>query len=214
ILKGEKAQTVRPGSTMEPVDLEAIRADVSEQLNGFKVDDEDLSGYLMYPKVYLDYMGRHRDYGPVRILPTPTFFYGMTAGEEIECDLAPGKTLVIRLQAIGETHEDGDVRVFFELNGQPRVIRVPNRKVAASSAKRPKAEEGNAAHVAAPMPGVIASVAVGGGQAVKSGDMLLTIEAMKMETAIYADRDGTVKAVHAPAGSQVDAKDLLVEFEG
>ncbi|MEL7276414.1 MAG: pyruvate carboxylase, partial [Pseudomonadota bacterium] len=214
ILKGEKAQTVRPGSTMDPVDLEAIRTDVSQQLNGFTVDDEDLCGYLMYPKVYLDYMGRHRDYGPVRILPTHAFFYGMAAGDEIECDLAPGKTLVIRLQAIGETHEDGDVRVFFELNGQPRVIRVPNRKVAATSAKRPKAEDGNAAHVAAPMPGVIASVAVGAGQPVKEGDMLLTIEAMKMETAIYADRDGTVKAVHAPAGSQVDAKDLLVEFDG
>ena len=214
ILKGEKAQTVRPGSTMDPVDLEAIRTDVSQQLNGFTVDDEDLCGYLMYPKVYLDYMGRHRDYGPVRSLPTHAFFYGMAAGDEIECDLAPGKTLVIRLQAIGETHEDGDVRVFFELNGQPRVIRVPNRKVAATSAKRPKAEDGNAAHVAAPMPGVIASVAVGAGQPVKEGDMLLTIEAMKMETAIYADRDGTVKAVHAPAGSQVDAKDLLVEFDG
>ena len=43
--------------------------------------------------------------------------------------------------------------------------------------------------------------------------MLLTIEAMKMETSIHADRSGTVKAVTAPAGTQIDAKDLLLEFE-
>ncbi len=212
VLKGEKPSTDRPGAHLPPVDLEATRKDLSEQLNGWNVDDEDLNGYLMYPKVFLDYMGRHRDYGPVRILPTHVYFYGMEPGEEIQPELARGKTLVIRLQAIGDTTEEGEVRVFFELNGQPRVIRVPDRKAAAGVAKRPKAELGNADHVAAPMPGVIASVAVAAGQEVAEGDLLLTIEAMKMETAIHADRKGTVKAVHAPAGSQVDAKDLLVEF--
>ncbi|WP_316013861.1 pyruvate carboxylase [Roseobacter sp. HKCCA0434] len=212
VLKGEKPMTDRPGAHLSPVDLEQTRADLSEQLDGMEIDDEDLNGYLMYPKVFLDYMGRHRDYGPVRILPTNVYFYGMEPGQEITPELDPGKTMIIRLQAIGETNEDGEVRVFFELNGQPRVIRVANRKVAATAAKRPKAELGNANHVAAPMPGVIASVAVTVGQKVAAGDMLLTIEAMKMETAIHADRDGEVKAIHAPAGSQVDAKDLLIEL--
>ena len=100
----------------------------------------------------------------------------------------------MRLQAVGETNEEGDVRVFFELNGQPRTVRVPNRKAQASAPKRPKAEVGNADHVAAPMPGVIASVAVAAGQPVKAGDLMLTIEAMKMETGLYADRAGTVRA--------------------
>ncbi|MBL4787562.1 MAG: hypothetical protein JKY60_00405, partial [Kordiimonadaceae bacterium] len=50
-------------------------------------------------------------------------------------------------------------------------------------------------------------------QKVKQGDLLMTIEAMKMETGIHAERDGTIKTVHAPSGSQVDAKDLLIEFE-
>ncbi|MBL4874336.1 MAG: pyruvate carboxylase [Rhodobacteraceae bacterium] len=212
VLKGEKPVTTRPGLSMEPTDLEAVRAEVSGQLDGFKVDDEDLCGYLMYPKVFLDYMGRHREYGPVRTLPTHTFFYGMQSGEEISAEIDPGKTLEIRLQAVGETNEDGDAKVFFELNGQPRVIRVPNRKVAASTAKRPKAEIGNADHIGAPMPGMIATVCVAAGQVVNEGDLLLTIEAMKMETGIHADRDGIVKAIHVTAGSQVDAKDLLVEF--
>ncbi|UWP88183.1 pyruvate carboxylase [Aliiroseovarius crassostreae] len=213
VLKDEAPNLERPGAHLEPIDLEATRAELSKELEGFKVDDEDLNGYLMYPKVFLDYMGRHRTYGPVRTLPTKTFFYGMEPGEEIEAEIDPGKTLEILLQAVGETDENGEVKVFFELNGQPRVIRVPNRLVKATTASRPKAEEGNANHVGAPMPGVVASVAVSAGQEVHEGDLLLTIEAMKMETGIHAERDATVKAVHVSAGGQIDAKDLLVELE-
>ncbi len=212
VLKGEKPITVRPGSLMEPVDLEAVRAQLAKDLD-MEVDDEDLCGYLMYPKVFTDYMKRHAEYGPVRTLPTPVFFYGMEPGREISAEIDPGKTLEIRLQAVGETNEEGQVRVFFELNGQPRTARVPDRSTAASTLSRPKAELGNSGHVGAPMPGVVASVAATVGQAVKDGDLLLTIEAMKMETGIYADRDATIKAVHVHSGSQIDAKDLLVELE-
>ena len=212
-LKGETPATERPGKTLPPVDLEALRAQVSKELEGFRIDDEDLNGYLMYPKVFLDYMGRHRMYGPVRTLPTWNFFYGMEQGDEISAEIDPGKTLEIRLVAVGDTGDDGDVKVFFELNGQPRTIRVPNRKVKASVAARPKAQEGNAAHVGAPMPGSVASVAVAVGQKVKPGDLLLTIEAMKMESGLHADREAVVKAVLVQPGAQIEAKDLLVEME-
>ncbi|MDG1128724.1 MAG: pyruvate carboxylase [Paracoccaceae bacterium] len=213
VLKGEAPNTERPGKHLPPVDLEAARADLEAQLEGKKVDDEDLNGYLMYPKVFLDYMGRHRIYGPVRTLPTRTYLYGMEPGEEITAEIDPGKTLEIRLQAVGETSDDGEVKVFFELNGQPRVIRVPNRLVKSQTAARPKAETGNTAHIGAPMPGVVASVAATPGAKVKAGDLLLTIEAMKMETGIHADHDATVKAVHVTPGASIDAKDLLIEFE-
>ncbi|MEO0389789.1 MAG: pyruvate carboxylase [Pseudomonadota bacterium] len=213
VLKGEAPLTTRPGAHLDAVDLEAVRADVSQQLDGKTIDDEDLSGYMMYPKVFLDYMGRHKTYGPVRTLPTDVFFYGMQPGDEISVEIDPGKTMEIRLQAIGETGEDGEARVFFELNGQPRVIRVPDRKVKSQAAARPKAEAGNTNHIGAPMPGVVASVAAQAGQPVKAGDLLLTIEAMKMETGIHAERDAVVKAVHVTAGGQIDAKDLLVELD-
>jgi pyruvate carboxylase len=213
VLKGEKPLTDRPGQHLPPVNFEAVRADLVKQLEGKSVDDEDLNGYLMYPKVFLDYMGRHRVYGPVRTLPTRTFFYGMEPGEEISAEIDPGKILEIRLQAVSEMNVDGEVKVFFELNGQPRTIRVMNRVAAAKSAARPKAEAGNPGHIGAPMPGVVATVAVQAGKPVKAGDLLLTIEAMKMETGIHADRDAVVKAVHVQAGSQIDAKDLLVELE-
>jgi pyruvate carboxylase len=214
VLKGAEPVTVRPGALMAPVDLEAKRREAEEQMPGVTVDDEDLCSYLLYPKVYLDYMGRRRRYGPVRVLPTPTFFYGMIPGEEIQVDLRPGVTLVILLQAISEPDEKGEVRVFFELNGQPRTIRVADRRLAGAGTAAEKAEEGNPAHVAAPMPGVVASVAVRPGQKVQAGDMLLTLEAMKMETAIHAERSGTVERVVAPAGTQVDAKDLLITYAG
>ena len=137
----------------------------------------------------------------------------MEPGQEVAIEIDPGKTIELRLQAVGETNAEGDVRVFFELNGQPRMVRVPNRKAQASAPRRPKAEPGNPAHVAAPMPGVIASVAVKHGQPVQPGNFMLTIEAMKMETGLYADRAGLVKALHVQPGAQVDAKDLLVELE-
>ena len=220
VLKGEAPMTERPGKSMPPVDLDAVRAKLAadlsigqEEADDEVVDDEDLNGYLMYPKVFMDYRARHRMYGPVRALPTRTFFYGMTSGEEITAEIDPGKTLEIRLQAVGETTDDGDVRVFFELNGQPRVIRVPNRAIKAKTAARPKATEGNPAHVGAPMPGSIASVAVTVGQKVRAGDLLVTIEAMKMETGLHADREAVVKALYVQPGAQIDAKDLLVELE-
>jgi len=212
ILKGEKASTDRPGAHLPAVDLQAARADLSAQLEGRHVDDEDLNGYLMYPKVFLDYAGRHRKYGPVRTLPTKTFFYGMTPAEEISAEIDPGKTLEIRMQAVSEVNEDGEVKVFFELNGQPRTIRVKNHAVTATKVSRPKAEAGNPNHIGAPMPGVVATVAAVAGKEVKEGDLLLTIEAMKMETGIHAERDAVIKAVHVGAGSQIDAKDLMIEL--
>ena len=212
-LKGEKPNLDRPGKNLKPIDLEKTRQELSEKLDGMKIDDEDLNGYLMYPKVFLDYMERHLTYGPVRTLPTKTFFYGMNSGDEISLEIDPGKTLEIRMQAIGETDENGEVKVFFELNGQPRVIRVPNRLVTSETTSRPKADPSNSNHIGAPMPGVISTVSVNEGQTVKKGDLLLTIEAMKMETGIHVERDAKIKAVHVKPATQIDAKDLIIELE-
>ena len=212
VLKGEAPITGRPGAHLPPVDLEAARRKLSEEL-GTAIDDEDLNGWLMYPKVFTDYMARHEIYGPVRTLPTRNFFYGMEPGDEISVEIDPGKTLEVRFLTLGETDDKGEVKVFFELNGQPRQVRVPNRKAGGGAASRPKADPSNPGHVGAPMPGVVASVAATAGAKVHQGDLLLTIEAMKMETGLHADRDGTVKAIHVRPGEQIDAKDLLVEID-
>ncbi|MEO0567975.1 MAG: pyruvate carboxylase [Pseudomonadota bacterium] len=212
VLKGEKPITERPGALLEAENLEARRSELQETL-GVSVDDEDLMGAMMYPKVFADYTNRHKNYGPVRTLPTRTFFYGMETGEEITAEIDPGKTLEIRMVSVGETHEDGEARVFFELNGQPRTIRIPDRRVKAQVEAKAKADPDNMAHLGAPMPGVVTTIGVSEGQKVSVGDLLLTIEAMKMETGLHADRDAVVKRLHIQPGGQIDAKDLLIEFE-
>jgi pyruvate carboxylase len=208
-LKGEPASTARPGSLLHPADLTAERAE-AEKRSGRQIDDQELASYLMYPKVFVDYAGAERKYGPVSVLPSPVYFYGMEAGEEATFAIEKGKSLVVRLQAIGETDEEGQVRVFFELNGQPRLVKAPNRTATALLPARRKAEEGNDSHVAAPMPGSVSSVAVKAGQSVLAGDVLLTIEAMKMEKSLHAGRDGIIEEVLVHPGSPIDAKDLLV----
>jgi pyruvate carboxylase len=211
-LKGEAAYTVRPGSLLPAADLDKERKDIETKLER-KVSDFEFASYLMYPKVFTDFAIAFDTYGPVSTLPTPSYFYGLEAGEELFVDIERGKTLVVINQAQGETDQKGMVTMFFELNGQPRRIKVPDRAHGATNgAVRRKVEIGNAAQVGAPMPGVISTVAVAAGQQVKAGDVLLSIEAMKMETALHAEKDGTVAEVLVKAGDQIDAKDLLIVF--
>ncbi len=210
-LKGEKPYTVRPGSLLEDADLDAERKAIEAKLER-EVSDFEFASYLMYPKVFTDYALAADTYGPVSVLPTPAYFYGLGSGEELFADIEKGKTLVVLNQAQAEIDEKGMVKVFFEINGQPRPIKVPDRNRGASSTIRRKAEAGNAAHLGAPMPGVISTVAVTAGQTVKSGDVLVSIEAMKMETALHAEKDGTIAEVLVRTGDQIDAKDLLIVY--
>ncbi|MND23892.1 2-oxoglutarate carboxylase small subunit [compost metagenome] len=211
VLKDEKPFTVRPGSLLPAADLEAERKSIEETL-GREITDQEFASYLMYPKVFTDYAAAQENYGPTSVLPTPVYFYGLKPEEEVFVDLERGKTLVIVNQAMSETDEKGMVTVFFELNGQPRRVKVPNRAKGASGGVKRKAELGNDKHVGAPMPGVVSTVAVSQGQNVKAGDVLLSIEAMKMETALRAERDGSIAEVLVRPGEQIDAKDLLVVF--
>ncbi|MBN9430210.1 MAG: pyruvate carboxylase [Burkholderiales bacterium] len=206
----EPPQAYRPGDRLAAVDLEQARQE-AEKAAGHKISDDDLASWLMYPKVYRDYAEHRRLYSDVSVLPTQAFYYGLQEREEVAIDIDPGKTLVVRMQGLSPVDEDGLVRVFFELNGQARTMRIEK----AGSVRQParaQADATNPAHVAAPMPGMIVTVAVKPGQSVRAGDPLLSIEAMKMETQIRAERDGTVRAVHVKPGDTVAAHDLLLEY--
>ncbi len=209
ILKGERALSVRPGEVLPPADLDQARAQVHEQ-TWREVTDEEFASYLMYPKVFVDYLNHRLDYGRVSALPTPVYFYGMEPGQEVTVEIEQGKSLIVRFLALSDAHEDGTRTVFFELNGQPRSAKVPDHSQVAVKPPRRKADLGNPDQVAAPMPGTVATIAVSRGAKVERGDVLLTIEAMKMETSVRADRDGAVGEILVQAGDPVDAKDLLL----
>ena len=212
VLRREKPLEVRPGEVLAPVALERVREEAAAKV-GRRISDDELASYLMYPKVFVDYAEARRAYGDLSVVPTPAFFYGLDSDDELSIDIERGKTLIIRLLTVGDADARGNRRVFFELNGQPRSVAVPDRSLAASAAVHRKAERGNPGHVAAPMPGLVANVAVAAGGKVEAGDLLLTIEAMKMETAIHADRAATVGEIVVPAGTRVDGNDLLVVLD-
>jgi len=213
ILRGRNPLTDRPGATLPPADFSLARAELEKKL-GRAVNDQDVVSYLLYPKVYLDYARSEAQYSDLSVLPTTVFFYGMEKGEEVSVDIEPGKTLIIKYLTTGDAHDDGKRRVYFELNGQPREMVVTDKKLAVGAvAARPKAEAGNAKHVAAPMPGAVVAVMVGAGEEIAKGQKLATLEAMKMETTLYADAAGKIAEVVVRPGTQVEGGDLLLRLE-
>ncbi len=209
VLKDTAPLTSRPGASMQPIDLESERTKI-QQYSTRPVTDDDLASYLMYPKVWIDYAAERTRYGDVGILPTSVFFYGMESGDEISIDLERGKRLFVRYVACSDVHEDGTRTVFMELNGQPRSLRVPDRSQVAKRPAQRKAQPDDPKQIGAPMPGSIATIAVSVGRKVARGDVLVSLEAMKMETQVRAEIDGEVAEVLVVPGQMVDPKDLLI----
>jgi pyruvate carboxylase len=212
VLRGRQPLTGRPGASLPPADFAAKRAELEHQIGRLPTDREVLS-YLLYPRVYSDFAAHRQRYSDTSVIPTPLFFYGMEPGEEASIDIERGKTLIVKFLTVGDPHEDGRRTVFFELNGQPREVIVADKSLASKVASRPKAEPGNPLHVGSPMPGVVVRVLVGAGEPIAAGQKLLSLEAMKMETTLYAEWAATVAEVLVEPGSQVEAGDLLVRFE-
>ncbi|MGE0448539.1 MAG: pyruvate carboxylase [Vicinamibacterales bacterium] len=199
----------RPGAAMPPADFEGAAKEIQSKTHR-DPSEQDVLSYLLYPQVYLDFQEHRTQFGDTSTIPTANFFYGLQPGDETSIEIERGKTLIVKFLTMGEVREDGTRTVFFELNGQPRAVNVIDRSVAATVKRHPKADPDNPAHVASPMPGKVSSVAVRTGQAVRKGERLLSIEAMKMETAVYSPRDAKVGEIHVEAGAVVDARDLLL----
>ena len=212
VLRGAQPRHGRPGEHLAPVDLTATQATLEKKV-GHKVSRTDLASYLMYPEVFLKFDKARTSYGDVEVLPTPQFFYGLDKESEIAVELEPGKALVIKLLTVSEAHPDGTRIVFFELNGQPREVKIRDQKLKAVANLRVKADAAKSGQVGAPIPGAVTSVAVAMNQTVAKGERLLVMEAMKMQSTIYAPLAGKVTQLLAQVGDNVEAKDLLVVIE-
>lgn len=212
ILKGRPAITVRPGQLAPAVDFEKVRNELAEKV-GFTPKDEQVLSYLMYPQVFLDYCKAYDQFGEVKLLDTPTFFYGMRLGEKINVEIEKGKVLIIRLDEIGEADEEGNRILFFNLNGQRREIVVNDKSIQSTIVHRKKAEPTDKNQYGATMSGSVLQVLVKKGDHVKKGDVLMITEAMKMETAIEARFDGVVDHLYVHPGETIQSGDLLIELK-
>ncbi|WP_217585713.1 pyruvate carboxylase [Lentibacillus saliphilus] len=212
ILKGKEPIKGRPGELLDPVDFNQMKETLFKTL-GRQVTSFDLVAHALYPKVYMDYYKFYETYGDTSVLDTPTFFYGMKLGEELEIEIERGKTLIVKLISISEPRADGTRLVYFELNGQPREVVIKDENVKSELTARAKADESNEKHIGATMPGTVVKVLCKQGERVNKGDYLLIAEAMKMETTVQAPFTGVVRKVHVSNGDAIDVKDLLIEFE-
>ena len=211
VLKGRPPLTERPGARLPAADIPQAREKASAFL-GRPAGDRDALSYLLYPRVFPDLAAHERTYSETSILPTSIFFFGPDLGVEHLVEIEQGKTLIVKLLAVGEPHADGMRTVFFELNGQPREVEVADRSLASSVREVPMADPDDPNQVASPLPGLVVGVGISPGDAVRKGQKLLSIESMKMETTIYAERPGRVAEVLAVVGRQVKTGELLLKL--
>jgi pyruvate carboxylase len=201
-----------PESTqLPPAKLEKIRVELGETLKREATDD-DLYSHLMYPQVFADFAKHHREFSDVSVIPTPAFFYGLEIGDEISVSIEEGKTLFIKLINVSAPDKDARRTVTFELNGMTREASILDKSVAPKSRKRAKADLSDPLQIGAPIPGLVATIAVTVGHKVAKGDRLLMLEAMKMQTTVYAPVDGVVEELPVQVGDTVESKDLLIRL--
>jgi pyruvate carboxylase len=201
----------RNSASAPAIDLAKTRSDLAEKLKRPATDD-DLYSHLMYPTVFADFAKHLQASSDVSVLPTSAFFYGLKPGEEISVHIEQGKVLIIRLISVSPPDKDGRRTISYELNGIGRETFIIDKTIVPKTKARPKADLADVTHVAAPIPGLIATLAVSVGSKVAKGDKLLMMEAMKMQNTVYAPCDGVVAELHIALGDTVESKDLLIKI--
>ena len=213
VLKGRTGLEGRPGADLPDVDFAAVTAELEGRL-GRPPEHAEVLSYVLYPKVFLEYIERQHEHGEhLGVLPTVAFFHGMGLGQELHLEVEPGQGMVIRLVAIGDADGEGRRPLFFDLNGQPRRIEIHDRTLGIAIERHAKADPEDPCQVGAPLPGLLASHAHSEGETVAAGEPLSVIEAMKMESNVTAPVTGRVKKIHIPAGEQIETGDLLITLE-
>ena len=208
VLKGEEPITCRPGKLLPPVDFDRLEQEVRK----FRDDPErkDLISYAMYPKVYEDFCRHRKEYGYITRMGSHVFFNGMALGETNKINIEDGKTLVIKYLGLGDHNDDGTINVQFELNGMRREVAVRDPNASEKTRQVVQADESDPRQVGASIPGMVSKLHVQPGDTVEENQVLMTIEAMKMETAVTARTAGKVREIRVKEGQAVKAKELLM----
>jgi pyruvate carboxylase len=135
----------------------------------------------------------------------------LKSNEELLVELAPGKSILVKLLYLSETDEDGNKHVFFKLNGQTRSIEVKDKSFTNTKKTNKKVSAEN--EIGAPLQGKLSRILVNEGDVVEKNAALFTIEAMKMESTIVAAKNGKVTAVVLEEGVFVQQDDVVVVLD-
>ena len=207
-----------PGGWPEPFRTKALEGRTwkqpvgevtAEQAEGLARQRRSTLNELLFPGPTKDFHESRERYGDISVLPTTPYLYGLRAEEELDVEIAEGKTLLLGLQSISEPDERGYRTVMCTINGQLRPVNVRDTSVAAEVAAQEKADPSKPGQVAAPFDGVV-TLQVGAGDEVAQGATVATIEAMKMEASITAPVAGTVERLAFEGTQQVEGGDLVL----
>jgi pyruvate carboxylase len=211
ILKDEKPYTNRPNAHIPPLDLEKDFAEFKKNFSN-NVKYTDYLSYKMFPKVFEEYWQHYKAYGDVSRVPTKNFLFGMDLNEEVEVEMAEGKTLLIRLLSVGPADKHGKRTVFFKLNGQTRNIAIADKSLGKEKKENKKIDKNNPKQIGSPLPGMLSRILVKAGDKVAKNQPLFIIEAMKMETIVAASTEATIANVFLNEKQLVEADDLIIEL--
>ncbi|KAJ3273515.1 pyruvate carboxylase [Terramyces sp. JEL0728] len=206
----------RPGKSLPPLDFNILRTNLEEKYGDGNFNEYDLLSSALYPKVFEEYKEKIDTYGDLSILPTRWFLTPLKVGQEFTFDIALGRTLIVKLVAIGPLNEETLSRdIYFTLNGEARLVNIvdtvtnANKPGAAKLPVRPKANAKNKGEVGAPMSGIVVDLRVSEGTVVKVGDPIAVMSAMKMETIVTATMAGKIEQILVSVKDSLSADDLI-----
>lgn len=213
VLKDQKPIDGRAGELLEPADFDKMGAELMEKHNFDHVNMRNILSYALYPKVYDDYCTHLQHYNDVSRLDSHVYFYGLKKGEETVLKIGEGKAITIKYIDMTEPNEEGYRTLTFEINGIMREVTILDKSLEVKSDRKLKAEKNNPSHLGSPIPGMVSKIFVKEGDRIEKNTVVMTVEAMKMETSVLSKVSGVVSKLYVSEGSSVSQDDLIAAFK-
>jgi len=199
---------------IEEIDLEKEKEDLKENL-AREVTQEELILYLQHPNDAVDFFKFEEQYGKCYVLPPQVWFRqgGFAVGEKITFTDYMGKSHIIE---IGPSHysDKGEKATYFYINFHPEIFMFREEREIKEERPALSKEEitylAKAGDIRAPFNAAVQKICVKIGDVVKSGDTLIVIEAMKMQTPIESPLNGKIKKVSVKEGQEIKMGERLI----
>jgi pyruvate carboxylase len=215
-LSGELGEP--PGGWPEPFRTKALAGRTTRPREA-QLGDDDLRGlrtqrrktlnHLLFPGPAKEFADSRERYSDISVIPTRDFLYGLQFDEERDIYLNEGVRLIVGVESISQPDERGLRTVMCTINGQLRPVSVRDRSISSDAPARERADPAQPGQIGAPFDGVV-SMTASEGDRVASGEVVATIEAMKMEAAITSPVAGIVQRVALDGPRTVEGGDLVV----